>query len=461
MYDAALVKMRKFYPLPYCNLFGLDTEYLISNPNQVEALAELYIWGKKVADDNCLVFHYERIKLGPHCTQVFKIPTDLPPEEREHVNNYAGHAILIVEVPMITNILYYSSDKKIVGEELVGPKDTISTEGKTYAFGFRTSSIGTIELNAVGFISNLTQYKLSAKVAIYDQLCKLNSSNDFTIRPFCSAKFEVPEKLYGYGRIEVNHPALINIMHLNKESVASAELIKDSHKVEGPAYPESGRNRILFDARSALGTFVSTFSEFKAVLQDKGYQVEDHTEGELTTTILNNHDVLFVYFSNPDYTDEEKNVLVNFVKGGRSLMVIGEWGHGAFSDHIVDLLPLFGATYDDNTVEDLTHCQQDPYYFPHWVLYDSERNFNAHPVLLGIESIMLYAHSTLSGAEWNNLIVTDDDAVPSNRPVVISRLFGEGRILVIGDSNFISYHIDDYNNKQFGVQCIEWLLFMI
>lgn len=463
MFARALVKRRRFYALPYCNLFDLETEYLISNPNQSDVLGELYIWGKKLTQDSCMIVHAERIKLGPHCTQIFKIPSDIPTENRDQVTNYAGHAILIVSAPIIIHILYYSPDRIVIGEELVGTKDILPTKGKTYAFGYRTESVDSVEIETIGFISNLSQNILRAKVALYDQNCKLNSSKEFTIRPFCSVKFDVPDKLYGYGRIEGNYPTLINIMHLSDKKVASAELIKESHQVDGPACPESGRSKTLFDARRIWGgDSMNTLLDFKSALRDKGYQVDHHTSGEITAAVLNNHDVLIAAIYNPDYTDDEKNAISKYVEEGGSLMIIGEYGHGRFSDHTITFLNLFGAIYDDNMVEDPTNYFQEPFDDTFWVLYDAERNFIAHPVLTGIESIMLYAASSLSGLEWNRIIVTDDDSVPPNCPVLISRLFGEGRILAIGDSSFLhDSRIVSYDNRRFAIQCVEWLLFRI
>lgn len=463
MFDEAQAKGRRYYALPYCNIFNMETEYLISNPNQSDVLGELYIWGKKVTDESCMIVHFEKIKLGPHCTQIFKIPSDIPPDTRDQVINYAAHAILIASAPLVTHILYYSSDKIIVGEQLVGTEDMMPTEGKTYAFGYRTASIDSVEVGAVGFISNLSPNKLKATVALYDQRCTLNSSKDFTIRPFCSAKFDIPDNLYGYGRVEGNYPTLINIMHLSKNKVASAELINESHKVDGPACPDMGRKKILLDSRSKDGGFqTNRYPNFQSSLQDRGYLVDHHTAGELTTAVLNNHDVLIVAFYNPDYSEDEKNAILTYVKERGSLMMIGEFGHGVFSDHTINFLTLFGAVYDDNNVQDPTNCFQEPYTETSWVHYEAERNFIAHPVLTGIESIMLYASSSLSGLEWNSIIVTDDDSIPPNRPVLISRLFGEGRILAMGDNSFLrDTYIGNYDNKLFIIQCVEWLLFRI
>ncbi len=236
MFDKAQVKSRKFYALPYMNIFELETEYLISNPNQSDMLGELFIWGKKLTEESCMIAHYERIKLGPHCTQTFKIPSDIPSNTRGQVTGHAGHAILITNAPLIIHILYYSLDMIVVGEELVGTGDMIPTQGNTYAFGYRTISIGSAEIGAVGFISNLSPNKLNSTVTLYDQKCTINSSKDFRISPFCSVKFDVPEKIYGYGRVEVDNPTLINIMHLSNNKVASAELIKESHIVDDKMY---------------------------------------------------------------------------------------------------------------------------------------------------------------------------------------------------------------------------------
>ena len=83
-------------------------------------------------------------------------------------------------------------------------------------------------------------------------------------------------------------------------------------------------------------------------------------------------------------------------------------------------------------------------------------------MLREIGSIRLDAASTLSGTDWVTLVETDDDAIPSHRPVVISKTIGAGRILVIGDTSiFYNDDLEIRDNKQFVIQIMDWLLFRI
>ncbi len=441
--------------LPYYTQQGMDTEYLISNPNPSTVQAYLFVYGQ-----DCQLAEKFEFSLAANCTQTFRI--------RPIVAEHAGHAILLTDARIIGHILYLrGSDLALVGGELAG-RDNLFTwlpdeESRTYGFGYRVAPLGADSIYGAVYVSNPHASNLSGQIAFYDQKCNLAVDKEVSIEPGCTARYTFPKGCYGYGRIQVSDQAVINVLHFadSSQSLATAELVGESDRVEGSVIPHPPGESVLFDhTHGCLTGLIAAWADYEQALIDAGYTVAHNTTTPITLAMLQNYDVFVVAVAYSSYNSAEKTAIVDFVNQGGSLLIVQDFGNAPWSVPTREILNLFGANDDNNYVLDPTNIVGG---MASQVVFDSQRNFRPHPIVNGWHSFHGNATASFSaGNGWTTVVETDDDSTPPRRPVLIARAFGSGRVLAFGDSNVWDYQrIGNLDNKLFGVRCIEWLLFRI
>jgi hypothetical protein len=451
----AIEKRARAYALPYYTRDGADTEYLISNPNPSHVSGVLAVFGKR-----CRIVKKLRVKLGPNCTQTFRIRSVVP----EH----AGHAILAVSAQIIGHILYMRrGDGVVVGGELAGDDNLFrrlpNEKSSTYGFGYRALPLGEGRLGGAVFVSNPNPTPLSGLIVFYDQRCKAVVRRRIAIKGGCTRAYPFPKGRFGYGRIQLADQAVMNVLHFvgRARTLAAAELLGEANRVEGPAETPQPRKRILFDdTHSCRPGAVGDWTDYESALTVAGYAVAHHTTTPLTLGALQRHDVFVIAMARSHYSTVEQQALVDFVNGGGGLMIVQDFGNGPWSVPTREILNLFGANDENNTALDDMHNDGAN---PPSVIFDSQRNFLPHPIVNPLGSFVVGATCTLSGRDgWATVVETDDDADPARRPVLLVRPWGSGRVLAFGDSNAWANHlIGAYENRLFGVRCAMWLLFGI
>ena len=247
-----------------------------------------------------------------------------------------------------------------------------------------------------------------------------------------------------YGKIQLQGP-------INELIIGGQELWIDNITFESN---EQSQAIILFDARQDIDqSYIGSFSEYKNALRQRGYTVNHLTSGEITSSLLSSCNALFISPYHYQYSSSEKEALLDYVTNGGSVLIVGEWGPGTQYQALQNILDVFSVVTDNNKVTDTLHSEGEDF----WILYSSG-NFTCHPVIQGISEIGLYAGSTLTASGWNTIIQTYNDSNPPEKPVVISKSIGMGRVIVIGDSD-VFYHYSEFDNKQFTLQLMDWLLF--
>ena len=237
----------------------------------------------------------------------------------------------------------------------------------------------------------------------------------------------------------------------------------EGHRIEGPADAPQPGQTILFDlahlATSDLQYNLSIWSSLKGTLAGRGYTLNHHATGALTGAALQGQDVLVIQDPQVSFSAAEKTAVVDFANAGGGLLIAGEWGPAWPNGVVIELLNLFGASYDNVEVWDQTHF----IVVPEWVVYEAQRNFLPHAALGQVAKIVLPAGSTMSGTpDWSTVVETDEDALPARRPIAMARGFGGGRVFALGDTSvWYDHHIDKYDNRAFGVNVMEWLLFRL
>ncbi len=443
------------YILPYYTVDGSDTEYLISNPNQLAVKVVLAVFGK-----NCKIVEQQKFTLKPNCTKSFRLKAIVP--------DHAGHSILISSLHLISHILYLRQDDiAVVGGELSG-RDNLFTwlspeKSRTYGFGYRALPLGNDTLSGSVFLSNPHSTGLTGQLVFYDQKCRATERRRVSVKPGCTMEYPFPKGRYGYGRIQVSSQALINVLHFTESSkgIAAAELLGETNRLTVPPTDPKPGSKILFDDTHGCRPGVTgDWTEYETALINAGYTVAHHPGPTVTLAALKKHDVFIIAIARSSYSNAEKKAISDFVNQGGGLLIVQDFGNAPWSIPTREILNYFGANDDNNFINDPTNNvggQIDD------VVFDYQRNFLGHAITNGWKYFHVDAATSLSGGSgWNVIVETDDDSVPSRRPAVIVRSMGSGRIVAFGDSNTWANHlINNLENKLFGVRCVEWLLFRI
>src|SRR4029434_7731215 len=97
------------YALPYYTRNGVDTEYLISNPNPSAVNVHVAVFGKE-----CKLRKKLQFELGPNCTRSIRLRAIEP----EHASFCV---VMVKEGELVIHLLYArEGDIAIVGGELAG-----------------------------------------------------------------------------------------------------------------------------------------------------------------------------------------------------------------------------------------------------------------------------------------------------------------------------------------------------
>ena len=440
------------YAVPYFTRAGGDTEYLLSNPGPATVKVVLGVFRK------CRLAKKLAVRLGPNCTRSVRVRPIAP--------DAAGHTTVVATAPIVITIMYYRADDFALTGSAQAGKDNlvlrpVRQRSRTYGFGYRALALGHDSLGGSVFVSNPFSLAMSGDIIFFDQRCKKAAAKRFRLAPGCTREFKFPAGRYGYGQITVSSQGVINVLHYAASSrgLATAELLGEADRISAP--PAAPRSKILFDDThgcrpGATGDWV----QYEQALVAAGYTVAHHTAATVTLAALKRHDVFVAAAVRNAYTAAEKQAMVDYVNGGGGMLIVQDFGNAPWSAPTREVLNLFGASDDNNFMDDALHCftpgQSDD------VVFDYMRNFLPHPIVNGWKYFHVDAATSLSGAGWTTVVETDDDATPARRPAVLARGFGAGRVVAFGDSNTWADHlIADLQNKLFGVRCAEWLLFRI
>jgi hypothetical protein len=440
------------YAVPYFTRAGSDTEYLLSNPGPTTVNVVLGVFRK------CQLVKKLAVRLGPNCTRSLRVRPIAP--------DTAGHTTAVATAPIVITIMYYRADDVALTGSAQAGKDNLVLRpalerSRTYGFGYRALAVGHDSLGGSVFVSNPFAAGMSGEITFFDQHCEKVSATRFRISPGCTQEFPFPAGRFGYGRITVSSQAAVNVLHFAASSrgLATAELLGEADRISSP--PAAPRSKILFDDTHGCRPGVTgDWVQYEQALVAAGYTVAHHTRATVTLSTLKQHDVFVVAMARSAYAAAEKQAMVDYVNGGGGMLIVQDFGNAPWSLPTRELLNLFGASDDNNIMDDALHCftpgQSDD------VVFDYNRNFLPHPIVSGWKSFHVDAAASLSGAGWTTVVETDDDAMPARRPAVLAREFGAGRVVTFGDSNTWADHlIGHLENKLFGVRCAEWLLFRI
>ena len=246
------------------------------------------------------------------------------------------------------------------------------------------------------------------------------------------------------------------------------------------ALTSTNNPKVVFDnSKTALGQVqgdgIDLFNPLKDFLNQSNF-VTEINEQPITVPDLQNVDVLVIASPSKSYTTQEIEAIKNFVKSGKKLIVLAEWGgYGGFYINTVDLLvQIFNLTVDTDTIRELSSNN-----------YDSRgeylivNNFVSHPLLKDINTLAVYQACSVSVIS-GGIVPLDTNATKiiarsSNQGLRITSngeygvigvsVYGTGKVVVIGDTSlWLStdsngdgrMNLLERDNQKFALNVFNW-----
>ncbi len=211
------------------------------------------------------------------------------------------------------------------------------------------------------------------------------------------------------------------------------------------------------------------YSEMVDMLKSNGYNVKSlsnvEQEGLLTPEILADFKALILAEPNNPYSETEQAAIVEFVKNGGGLFVIGDHHNADRNGNGWDAVKIFN-----------TFCSNFGFKFMQNSIYEAPVSGPAnkdHPAMYGVRSMGIWAGATFE-------IVPSDSAKAvglmdsriAKAPYMVAAEFGSGRVVAIGDSSPFddgvgcgekknklhdSYDSFMYSHPQFAYNALTWI----
>ncbi|MEZ0075838.1 DUF6421 family protein [Planotetraspora sp. GP83] len=208
------------------------------------------------------------------------------------------------------------------------------------------------------------------------------------------------------------------------------------------------------------------------VLRRLGHTVAAHTEGPVTASLLDAHDVFVVAHpsgalwerttgvGSPVFAEGELDAIEAYVAGGGGLVVLAECEHEKYGSNLADLLGRFGVGIEHTTVQDPANCHNK---VATWVLAargpaEEDAPGVRQDVLAGVGQACFYRAGTLVTPPGATVLFqTSATADPSGRPLAVAVRHGRGRVVVLADSDlFGDDSLGDYDHAQLWTNLVTW-----
>jgi hypothetical protein len=136
----------------------------------------------------------------------------------------------------------------------------------------------------------------------------------------------------------------------------------------------------------------------------------------------------------PELTTAEQDAIQEFVRGGGGLIVLGETEQDKYGNNVNDLLERFHLRLRNDTVQDYEHCDGAPSWI-HGELVDGGRGSDGD-LLAGVSAACFYRATTIESRNGARVLArTHRSASVPGAPLIVASEHGEGRVVVLGDSD--------------------------
>ena len=213
----------------------------------------------------------------------------------------------------------------------------------------------------------------------------------------------------------------------------------------------------------------ASYAKLQELAEDAGYEVLAHKTGTISAEALKDVDVLVlphaattdwehtVGYGSPVLEKEEISTIQEFVSNGGGLLVLGENEQAKYGNNFNDLISRYGIKLTNDTVQDPAKNFKDVASWPKPefpTLLLSDFRFLVHEVVL-------YRAGTLELTKdfaGEVFLRTSESALPAQAPVAAAIRDGEGKVVVIADSDvFGDDSINDLDNSKLLLNVLGFL----
>jgi len=213
----------------------------------------------------------------------------------------------------------------------------------------------------------------------------------------------------------------------------------------------------------------SSYARAAAALASRDFVVAPNVEGLLTAERLSECDVLVIAHpsdptwerttgaGSPRLDPEELNAIEAFVATGGGLVVLGETEQEKYGNNLNELLARFGLHLENEMVQDYEHYRGAP----SWVLaelLDGARGCTGD-LLARVHDACLYRATTITSSNGTTVLArTHNTASSPARPLMVAATHGEGRVVVLGDSDLFGDDcIDELDHRTLWLNICYWV----
>ena len=213
----------------------------------------------------------------------------------------------------------------------------------------------------------------------------------------------------------------------------------------------------------------SSYAMVAEAARRDGFELVVNESSEITAELLRDVDVFVlphaseddwektVGYGSPKLTDAEISTLEEFVLSGGGLLILGETEQQKYGNNFAELAIRFGAKITNATVQDPVHNHNAVASWPKPDmprLVRSDLNFK-------VKNLSLYRAATLELLSSENaevFLATSEHALPASAPLAAALWRGEGRVVVIADSDlFGDDSVADGDNIQLWLNIVGFL----
>ncbi len=191
----------------------------------------------------------------------------------------------------------------------------------------------------------------------------------------------------------------------------------------------------------------SSYARAAKLLESRDFSTARNS-APITPVVLAQTDVLVIahpsdtkwehttQLGSPVFSAGEIAAIVEFVRAGGGLIVMGETEQDKYGNNTNQLLQAFGITVENATLTDHQHCDRD---VPSWVFADlgGERpRDSVHSLIEGVKRACFLRAGALSNSNGATMVARAADSASTPRAgLIAAEQFGAGRVVVLADSD--------------------------
>ena len=211
------------------------------------------------------------------------------------------------------------------------------------------------------------------------------------------------------------------------------------------------------------------FLDLASILRSRyGFTVNKVTTGPITESLLSQYTVFVLPTPVYPLSPSEIDAIESYVENGGSLLLLYEWGDLWGADtNLEPLGSIFGIHSNMDAVMHPTHNTGDVYS----ILVSRMTLLGKLVTMREGRKIVLYAASSFTiEPPAHSLALSDFDGEPANAPLVVEATYGKGKVIAVGDFNWMDntdwdengvISLDEYGNLDYALMIFSILTYRI